>query len=337
VRTPQTLIVILNWNGKKDTLECLASLAGVRSPGFATIVVDNGSSDDSVAAIRAQFPEVTVIENKANLGFAEGNNVGIRWALARAFQWIFLLNNDTVIAPDCLTEFLKATSLQPKGKIFGAKIFRYHDNKTIDHLGGYWDPAKAEFFSHASGVVDDGASYEGMRPVDYVCGAALLMHRSVPETIGLLEPRFFLFWEETDFCYRAQRSGFEVWTAPKAHIWHKVSASFTGGKPHTHYFWWRSRLLWLKRNCTHRERRHLYRSVIWPALWKEARHWMLSVLRNNLKRLMGKPIDPTKQLRYRAGLLGAFHYAIDKWGNCPTYISSRSATSKTRACQSDEG
>ena len=317
MRSTKIYIIILNWNGKKDTIECLSSLKRVSFSSFQPLVVDNGSMDDSVAAIRAAFPEVPILENRANLGFAGGNNPGIEWALSKNAEWILLLNNDTIVAPDFLTAFMEAAEKQPTAKILGAKIYRYSEKTTIDHLGGFWNPKLGEFESFAQNQIDDGRSFETMEPVDYVCGAALLMHRSVPETIGLLESRFFLFWEETDFCMRAKRSGFEVWTAPQAKIWHKVSSSFVGGKPHMHYFWWRSRLLWIERNCPFEDRKKLYTKVIFPELWKHLRHFALK----SLQRLFSRnPAAKQKALRYQAGLAGAFHYLIGRFGNCPKWI-----------------
>ena len=153
-----------------------------------------------------------------------------------------------------------------------------------------------------------------MQKVDYGCGAALFIHRSVFEKIGLLEPRFFLFWEETDFCCRAKRVGFETWTAPKAKIWHKVSSSFTGGKPQMHYFWWRSRLLWIERNCTVEEKKALYRKIIFPEFWKSARHYILKSLQAFFSR---KAESKQKAMRLKAGCLGAMHYWMKRFGNCP--------------------
>lgn len=305
-------IILLNWNGKKDTLECLASLEKVDYPNFQTIVVDNGSSDDSVTAIRAAHPSVPILETRANLGFAGGNNVGIEWALRHHAEWVLLLNNDTTVDPPLLKAFIQAAASQPKAKILGAKILRYHQPTLIDHLGGYWNPHLAEFVSPESGQPDH--PYLNMQRVDYVCGAALLMHRSVPETIGLLETNFFLFWEETDFCFRARRAGFEVWTAPEAKIWHKVSSSFTGGKPHTHYFWWRSRLLWIERNCTPEEKKSLYRKVILPELWKMTRHYLLKALFST---------DREKVRRYKAGVAGALDYFRRRFGNCPSWLTRK--------------
>jgi GT2 family glycosyltransferase len=301
------VIILLNWNGKKDTLECLASLEHVTYRNFQTIVVDNGSTDDSVAAIRSAFPLIPILETGANLGFAGGNNVGIEWALRKHAEWILLLNNDTTVAPDFLDAFIQAAQEKPQARILGAKILRYDQPTTIDHLGGAWNPTKGEFESLHSGVADH--PYLNMAAVDYVCGAALFMHRSVPETIGLLEHKFFLLWEETDFCYRARRAGFEVWTAPQAKIWHKVSSSFTGGKPHMHYFWWRSRLLWIERNCSKEEKRRLYKTFIWPELRKSLRHYLLKAL-----------VQSPKAKKNKAALAGAIDYFRSKFGNCPSWL-----------------
>jgi GT2 family glycosyltransferase len=327
MRFPKVLILILNWNGKADTIECLSSLASAYpQPLFSTLVVDNGSSDDSVHAIRAAFPDIPIIETKENLGFAGGNNAGIRWALEKSFEWILLLNNDTIAAPDLIKSFLQAAQSKPTIKIWGAKIYRYHDRARIDHLGGFWNPAKAEFISGANGCFDDG-SFETMQSVDYVSGAALMMHRSVPETIGLLEERFFLLWEESDYCARARRAGFEIWTAPQAKIWHKVSASFTGGKPHMHYFWWRNRLFWIHRNCTRAEKQEIYRRLILPQMTRQIKLAVLKTAQLALLWIAGRPSNPKrieKALSYRAGCRGIWDYFVGRFGNCPaSYVKQR--------------
>lgn len=321
------MILILNWNGKADTLECLSSLAAADPlPLFSTLVVDNGSTDDSVHAIRSAYPDIPIIETKANLGFAGGNNAGIRWALGKSFEWILLLNNDTIVAHDLIKKFLEAVKRKPSVKMWGAKIYRYNDRNRIDHLGAYWDPDRAEFVSHAAGQIDNG-SFENMQPVDYVCGAALFMHTSVPQTIGLLEESFFLFWEESDFCTRARRAGFEIWTAPQARIWHKVSASFIGGKPHMHYFWWRNRLLWIHRNCTPTEKRRLYIRLIIPEMAKNFKLACLKTAQAVLFRLIGRTSDHQNRIekarRYRAGCRGIWHYFLGHFGNCPSSYTAR--------------
>lgn len=292
------LVIIVNFNGKSDTLDCLNSLQDI--PKITPVVVDNGSSDDSVAVLKKTFPKLQIFETGENLGFAGGNNLAISWGLQRDFEWILLLNNDTVVDPMFIEGFLDAAKSKPEAKILGAKIYLHDKKNEVDHLGGMWNREIGEFVSCKADIQE-------MRQVDYVCGAALFMHRCVPEKIGLLEPSFFLFWEETDYCIRARRAGFEVWTAPKAKIWHKVSASFTGGKPQMHYFWWRSRLLFLKRNFQKKERREIYKSVVLPDLWKTMRHYLLFLLKRK----------KDKAKRNKAGLLGALHYFRGKFGPSP--------------------
>src|SRR5690606_4026981 len=161
----------LNWNGEKDTIECLASLEKLEKSPFTLrkLIIDNGSKPGSVAAIRAQFPAVPIEETGENLGFAEGNNRGISWALDKGADWIWLLNNDTVVDPASLLRFYEATQQKPEAAIWGSKIYRYKDPKRIDHLGGFWDPEKGEFTSLAAGALDDGTCYESIEEVDYAC------------------------------------------------------------------------------------------------------------------------------------------------------------------------
>ena len=102
--------------------------------------------------------------------------------------------------------------------------------------------------------------------------------KEVIETIGMLEEKFFLIWEETDFCYRAKKAGFEIWTVPTAKIWHKISASFSGGKPHMHYYWWRNRLLWINRNLSKKEKRELYLSLLLKEMYKTTKRYYVQTL-----------------------------------------------------------
>ncbi len=262
--TPKIAVIVLNWNGKRDTLACLESLEKLTYPNFEIIVVDNGSTDDSVSAIREHFPQHLLIETGANLGFAGGNNVGIHRAIQRGADLLFLLNNDTVVASDILERFVETFRSHPGAGILGAKIFLYDERDTLDHLGGAWNRKTGTFDFVGLRQKEDGVRFQQPQELDYVCGAALMLKRSVVEAIGCLEERFFLIWEESDFCFRARKAGFQTLTCPKAHVWHKVSASFVGGKPHSTYFWWRNRLLWMERNCSLNERLSLYLRVLIP-------------------------------------------------------------------------
>lgn len=261
-------IIIVNWNGKKDTLECLRSL---KAKDHEIIVVDNGSTDNSLSVLMEAFPSISYIDAMDNLGFAAANNLGIQLAMKKGADLFFLLNNDTIVPADIIDQITRAIRQKPEGGIFGAKIFSYAERDKIDHFGGMWNPSLCEFESIGKNKKDVG--FDAMQPVDYVCGCAMAIKKEVIEKIGFLEDKFFLLWEESDYCTRAKKAGFSIWTMPKVHVFHKISASFEG-KAHSHYYWWRNRLLFLQRNFASQEKRKLFLTVM-PDAIKEFRHFCI--------------------------------------------------------------
>lgn len=207
VMQPLVCIIVLNWNGRNDTLECLESIARVDYPNFEVVVADNGSTDGSVEAIGRYHPEVKIIENHANLGFAEGNNGAIRHALETGADFIFLLNNDTVVDPGVVTEFVRAAQQMPQAGVFGAKIYHHADSRRLWYAGGYWDSRTLSFNEYGAGEIDRG-QYDVLTETEWVIGCAMFIRAEVFRKVGLLEPRFFLNNEEIDFCSRAKRAGF---------------------------------------------------------------------------------------------------------------------------------
>ncbi len=237
-------IIVLNWNGKEDTRKCLESLAGLEAD---ILIVDNGSEDGSQELFKTKFPSYPLIETNHNLGYAGGNNVGLEYALKQKYEYILLLNNDTIVDPQIVEAFLEGFREYPSAGILGGKIYLMDEPIRIDHFGGMWNRRKMEFDFFGWREEDLGQFTKSI-PLDYVCGAAVMIKKEVLEKIGLFDPRFFLFWEEADLCFRARNAGYEVRTCPDAKLWHKVSASFVGGKPHASYFVHRNRLLWVERN-----------------------------------------------------------------------------------------
>lgn len=301
-------VILLNWNGKKDTLDCLKSLAQVETE-HQVIVVDNGSTDDSVSSIRHLFPDVALLETGENLGYAEGNNVGIRFALQQRANYIFILNNDTTVSPTILSAFLK----NPDAPIQGAKAHLMSDPSLLDHLGGNWNPTRGEF--DLIGAGEQAELWTAPLTLDYVCGVALFVKAEVFHQVGLFDKRYFLFWEESDWCLRAKRAGFSSTYCPEAKLFHKVSASFTGGKPHTTYFWWRNRLLWIEKNCSPKERRSLYFRILFPEITRMLKLYILRTL------FAKKTPERKKKIRtYRAALAGVRDYLTRRFGNGPSWI-----------------
>lgn len=294
---PRVSIIILNWNGWEDTIECLESIYQITYPNYDVIVVDNGSENDSVEKIKeyaeggfpveSRFFEYTtgnkplqyveysleeaetgkrteravahlpsnkkliLIKNGKNFGFAEGNNIGIRYAF-KVFnpEYILLLNNDTVVDKNFLTELVKVIESDEMIAFVGPKNYYYDYQGRIDVInfaGGKITMWKGGSEHIGVRKIDEG-QYDCITNTDYVTGACLLARREILEAIGLLDPVYFLYWEETDWCIRAKNAGYKLVYTPSAKIWHKVAASQEGNV--NKFFFVRNNFLFVKKNAT---------------------------------------------------------------------------------------
>jgi GT2 family glycosyltransferase len=243
---PHVVVIILNWNGLADTLECLESLACLDYPNHKVVVVDNGSVDGSVLVIRGRFPGVTIIENGENLGYAGGNNVGLRYALAQGAEYALLLNNDTVVDPAFLHILVDAAEADPTVGIVGPTIYYHERPGVIWSAGGAIDWQRGSTRMVGLDERDEGQFGQVSRTVDFVTGCAILVRRAVLEQAGLLDERFFAYYEESEWCVRASRAGFKIIHIPLAHIWHRISPAAQADSPLVHYYMTRNRLLFLK-------------------------------------------------------------------------------------------
>ena len=314
----KVVIILLNWNGKKETLSCLESLQQLSYPNFEIVLVDNGSKDNSVEVISSCFQNITILETGENLGFAEGNNVGIRHALQQDARYLLLLNNDTTVDPGLIEGFLEG--VDAGGDILGAKLYLHSKPDTFDHFGGNWNPKLAAFDLVGCREKEDGCSWEHPFEIDYACGCALFIKREVFEKTGFFDPRFFLIWEEADFCFRAKKQGFKVMISPQAKVWHKVSASFVGGGPHLAYFWWRNRFLWIERNCQKKERLALIFRIIFPELFHHLKLWILKSCRITFLTREKSKQRAQKQIKRKAALVGMRDYLLRRFGNGPSWL-----------------
>jgi len=221
-------VIILNWNGKKDTQECLDSLASQEYPLHKIIVVDNGSTDGSLEALRGMFPWVEFLPQKTNIGYAKGCNAGIKSALKKKADFIFLLNNDTVLHPKCIGRLVDAAQADPHIGIVGPKIY-YHDQKDRIWFAG----GRISYFLgntwHLGNRRRDKGGYEGTIDADYVTGCAMLIKRELIERIGFFDANYHSYFEDCDLCVRANKQDYRVICAREACIWHKISASSGGG------------------------------------------------------------------------------------------------------------
>lgn len=233
---------MLNWQRVAKTLRCLVSLSRVVHPRFRIVVVDNGSGDDSEQAIRLAHPELAVVQSGRNLGYAGGNNIGIRAAMSTGADYVWILNNDTVVEPQALSEAVAAAGSDERIGIVGSSMYTSPEPWTAARLyptGGLWEN-RAEHLLSCDRV--EGCPEHGIHRVDFVQGT-LLLRVSMLAEIGLLDERFFHYFEERELSHRARARGWGVVLACKSRIWHEGGATLSSESPQALYYFVRNRIL----------------------------------------------------------------------------------------------
>lgn len=220
LRQPRVSIIILNWNSYQVTLDCLLSLRKIDYPNFEIVLVDNGSVDDSPARLLENVPEIRLIRNATNLGFAGGCNVGIRDALGRGTDYLLLLNNDTIVAPDFLTQLVRVAESDEKIGAASPKVLFFDHPDRLNYAGG--EHRRWRLFPKVFGLrqLDDGR-YDKIREVSLLTGCAFLIKAEVVRKIGVLEEIYFHFYEDIEWSLRVLKAGYKTFYVPAAKIWHK--------------------------------------------------------------------------------------------------------------------
>lgn len=248
--TQSVTFVMVNWNQRQLTLESLDSLSKLNCQNFSIVLVDNGSEDDSVDAVRDAFPKVTVLKNETNLGIAAANNVGIKYALKADSDYIFLINNDTTVNPEMLTHLIKVAESDPSIGIVGPTMLYFDQPDIIWCAGNHidWDSGRSVLLREGSPV----SSIENVscQDVDFITSCAACIKRDVFENVGVMDERYFIYYDETDWFSRASTAGWRTVYVPWAKMWHKVSATMGESSPRTDYYMVRNRFLFLSKNLT---------------------------------------------------------------------------------------
>jgi GT2 family glycosyltransferase len=236
---PRVAVVVLHWNSLADTLACLASLRGIDYPTASVIVVDNGSTDGPDAALRTQCPDVKLHVSSANLGYTGGNNLAIRAALSEGAEYVWLLNSDATVSPDTLSRLVAAAEADPRvglvsplivhGSRVGGPGDRYDfAGGLIDMAGGIYEPTDDPA---------EGQAWQKRHPERFMlCGTALLLRRAVIERMGLLDDRFFAYWEDTDYAWRSLAAGFRNQLVFDATVLHAPKPPPVSGQLRPHFY-----------------------------------------------------------------------------------------------------
>jgi GT2 family glycosyltransferase len=225
---PLVYVIVLNWNGLEDTIACLESCRLISHDNVRLLVVDNGSSDGSEAALRERFPDVELIQTGKNLGFTGGNNVGMRHALERGADDVILLNNDTIVDPAFVTELVRAARADAAAGMLVSKIY-YHDAPDVLwYAGATFNSWLGHGVHRGHGERDEG-QFDRVEETPRPTGCAVMVTRELCVRVGLLSDDYFCYCEDLDWGLRARRAGFKVIYVPGSRVWHKVSRS-TGGR-----------------------------------------------------------------------------------------------------------
>lgn len=236
-------IITINYNGLKDTCELIDSIPFKEN--LEVIVVDNASTQDEASIITEQYPQVKVIRSKRNLGFAGGNNLGIKEAKGK---YILLINNDTFFKKFNIEALIERLESSNKTGIVCPKL-RFAWGSNLIQFAGYTPLTNITVRNHAIGFgEEDHGQYDTAHPTPYAHGAAMLIKREAIENAGLMPECFFLYYEEIDWSMMFTRAGYEIWYDPTCTVYHKESQTTGQNSPLRTYYITRNRLLLVKRN-----------------------------------------------------------------------------------------
>lgn len=218
-------IILVNYNGYFDTVECIKSLKNIAYDNYEIIIVDNGSTDDYLKLKKTYMQDnVIVINSGSNLGFSGGNNIGIKYAIENKTDYILLLNNDTEVEPDFLNYMVNDCMDSNDNVVVTNKIMYMREKNKIWYGGGKFNSITSRTIAYGINQ-EDCKEYNMPMKVSFASGCCLLIPVGIIESIGLMSEDFFLYCEDTEYCLRIQRAGYEILYEPNSKIYHKVNAS----------------------------------------------------------------------------------------------------------------
>ena len=255
---PSVAIIIINWNSYDLTADCLRSLRACNYSNFDIIISDNCSSDDSAKRLKTDFPEIVLLNNNDNLGFTGGNNEGIKLALKKDYKYLLLLNNDTLVEPDFLTNLIQIIDADTSIAAVQPKIYFEYDRELVWSAGGKYYPALTLSKAIGEGVKDSGQFNQTLES-DWLTGCAFLARTSVIREVGLLSDLYFYgCFDDVDWSIRMRKKGYKLYFCSESKIYHAVAASSKGGQTHSegvlkpffHYLVNRNHILFLRQHTS---------------------------------------------------------------------------------------
>ncbi|GAA5534562.1 glycosyltransferase family 2 protein [Deinococcus aluminii] len=224
---PRVAIIVINYNGWRLTDACLTSLRDLAYPNARVLVVDNGSTDDSLARLRERWPDLELIEITHNVGFTAANNVGARRALQGEAEFLWFLNNDTVVDPHALSELVTTLEADARRGAAASVLYDMQAPERVQAWGG-------GFVRLWHGDADGHFGPVPEERLHFLIGTSCLVRRAAIEAVGLLDERFFMYWEDADFCFRLRAAGWRLAVADGSRVWHVGSASMGDNNSRTH-------------------------------------------------------------------------------------------------------
>jgi len=300
--SPKVFIIILNWNGWSDTLECLKSLENNDYPNYQVVIVDNGSKEKP----ESPNPKIKIIYNQENLGFSGGNNVGIKYALGNGADYVLLLNNDTIVDNHFLTKLVNIAESDKDFGVLGPKIYFNDQKDKIWFAGGqvhlvnnkkHWLYNKGVM--RGCGEVDQG-QYDkpDIQETEYITGCCLLVKKEVVKKIGLMPEEYFVYYEDTDWSFKARQAGFKCIFVPQSKIWHKGSKSSIEYSLSYIYYHVRNGLLFATRYAPWYIKPLIHLDVLWR------------IKKQNIKAVL----FPSKRIWVKGTLLGIKDFYFKRFG-----------------------
>jgi GT2 family glycosyltransferase len=234
---PLVHVALVNWNDGQHVLACLGSLSAVSYTNYRIVIVDNASSDGSADIIASAYPNMTLLRLAENHGFTGANNVAFRHALELGTDFVYLLNGDTRVAPDFLSQAVSTALADPSIGIVGSKVLHADRPDRLQFAGAHVNLMTGHSGRpYSYGEMDDGQC-DHITDVDRVTGCAMMVSRRCLEATGGFDDAFFAFHEDVDLCLTARAAGFRVVMSPRSRVWHEGGGSIGGAASPTHMYY----------------------------------------------------------------------------------------------------